>query len=73
MKLYSLLLLLFSFINCLKISVFASETEDENSAGAERYKIEGRVLRPDSSLVLDHEWFGNTRVYTNTGHHGFLR
>lgn len=49
------------------------EVEEEIGVGAERYKIEGRVVRPESSLVSAAEWFASTKVFTNSGHFGFLR
>lgn len=49
------------------------EGEDDSLAGVERYRIEGRVVRPDSSLVTAAEWFASTKVFTNSGHYGFLR
>lgn len=49
------------------------EGEEDGLAGVERYKIEGRVVRPDSSLAAPAEWFANTKVFTNSGHYGFLR
>lgn len=49
------------------------EVEEEIGVGAERYKIEGRVVRPESSLVSPAEWFASTKVFTNSGHFGFLR
>lgn len=48
------------------------DLEDEGSA-AETYKIEGRVVRPDSSLQSPAEWFASTKVFTNGGHLGFLK
>ncbi|XP_047491175.1 ER membrane protein complex subunit 7 homolog [Penaeus chinensis] len=49
------------------------EVEEEIGVGAERYKIEGRVVRPETSLVSAAEWFASTKVFTNSGHFGFLR
>ena len=69
-KLLNLLLLgsicIFNLCNGL-----GNEVEEEGSV--ELYKIEGKVFRPDSSLVSQAEWFANTKVFTNTGHIGFLR
>ncbi|XP_045599513.2 endoplasmic reticulum membrane protein complex subunit 7 [Procambarus clarkii] len=57
---------------CVLSGVY-SNGEDDLSVGAERYRIEGRVVRPDSSLVSPAEWFASTKVFTNGGHYGFLR
>lgn len=55
------------------VAMVCGEGEEDGSVGVERYKIEGRVVRPDSSLVGPAEWFANTKVFTNSGHYGFLR
>lgn len=60
-------------IGLLTTSYVYCEGEDEQSVGVERYKIEGRVVRPDSSIVTPAEWFANTKVFTNSGLYGFLR
>lgn len=51
----------------------ATELEEDGGTGQETYKIEGRVVRPDASLVLPWEWFAATKIFTNSGHYGFLR
>ncbi|CAL4123214.1 unnamed protein product [Meganyctiphanes norvegica] len=51
----------------------ATELEEDGGTGQETYKIEGRVVRPDVSLVSSWEWFAGTKVFTNSGHYGFLR
>ena len=50
-----------------------SEVINQEQESEQLYKIEGRVVRPDSSVVSEQDWFGNTRVFTNDGHIGFLR
>ncbi|XP_045118355.1 ER membrane protein complex subunit 7 homolog [Portunus trituberculatus] len=55
------------------VAVVYGEGEDDGGMGQERYRIEGRVMRPDSSLVSPAEWFANTKVFTNSGHYGFLK
>jgi len=50
-----------------------TELEEDGGAGLETYKIEGRVVRPDASLVASWEWFAGTKVFTNSGHYGFIR
>ncbi|XP_042239623.1 ER membrane protein complex subunit 7 homolog [Homarus americanus] len=57
---------------CALVPVYG-DGEDEPSVGVERYRIEGRVVRPDSSIVSPAEWFANTKIFTNSGHYGFLR
>lgn len=61
-----------AWVACM-VAVVCGEGEDDGSVGVERYRIEGRVVRPDSSLVSPAEWFANTKVFTNSGHYGFLR
>lgn len=55
------------------VALVYGEGEDDGGMGQERYRIEGRVMRPDSSLVSPAEWFANTKVFTNSGHYGFLK
>jgi len=50
-----------------------TELEEDGGLGTETYKIEGRVVRPDASLVASYEWFAGTKVFTNSGHYGFIR
>ncbi|KAK3856376.1 hypothetical protein Pcinc_037299 [Petrolisthes cinctipes] len=47
--------------------------EDEGNGAVDTYKIEGRVVRPDSSLQSPAEWFASTKIFTNGGHLGFLK
>ncbi|XP_076044059.1 endoplasmic reticulum membrane protein complex subunit 7-like [Oratosquilla oratoria] len=47
--------------------------EDLGGSGGGRYKIEGRVVRPDSSSVGPADWFATTKVFINAGNYGFLR
>lgn len=61
-----------ALVACM-VAMVCGEGEEDGSVGVERYKIEGRVVRPDSSLVGPAEWFANTKVFTNSGHYGFLR
>ncbi|KAK7081705.1 ER membrane protein complex subunit 7 [Halocaridina rubra] len=59
---------------CVYICVCGEADEEAPvNIGAEKYKIEGRVIRPDASLVSPPEWFANTKVLTNNGQLGFLR
>ena len=61
-----------AWVACM-VLVVCGEGEEDGSVGGERYKIEGRVVRPDSSLLSPAEWFASTKVFTNSGHYGFLR
>ncbi|XP_053652463.1 ER membrane protein complex subunit 7 homolog [Cherax quadricarinatus] len=66
-------LLIWVLLGVCAVCGVLGEGEDEVNVGVERYKIEGRVVRPDSSLVSPADWFANTKVFTNGGHFGFLR
>ncbi|XP_064112808.1 ER membrane protein complex subunit 7-like [Macrobrachium nipponense] len=53
---------------------FCGDVDDEVITGVEKYRIEGKVIRPDSSSQLSpSEWFASTKVFTNSGHYGFLK
>ncbi|KAL7640016.1 UNVERIFIED_CONTAM: hypothetical protein RMT77_009430 [Armadillidium vulgare] len=69
---FKISLLLLSIENLGYFSL-AIDSEDENAISKDKFKIEGRVVRPESSTVPDQEWFGNTHVYTSSGQLGFLR
>ncbi|XP_066941647.1 endoplasmic reticulum membrane protein complex subunit 7 [Macrobrachium rosenbergii] len=50
------------------------DVDEEVITGVEKYRIEGKVIRPDASSQLSpSEWFASTKVFTNSGHYGFLR
>ena len=57
----------------LLIQTSTTNEVDEEHNNQELYKIEGKVFRPENSLVSDHEWFGHTKVVTNSGQVGFLK
>ena len=66
-----------SFVLLSLIGVFTScfslGTDLEEDGPTEYYKIEGQVFRPEYSSISPVELFANTKVFTNTGHYGFLR
>ncbi|XP_068217282.1 endoplasmic reticulum membrane protein complex subunit 7 [Palaemon carinicauda] len=56
------------------VGTLCGDIDDEVVTGIEKYRIEGKVIRPEvSSQLSPSEWFASTKVFTNSGHYGFLK